>query len=234
MIRFLGNEHNVAALKACISLMVLAALISGVGKQEPESSTIPIYIYDFPENQVESQTNALPQPLPKPKSAPKIKEQNPAAFFAKAVDNANAIEKTPIPKEEGMPSSESSKNTSESSQNAIKATSSSESFSSYYSKADYHYEEAERLIKRPRLISKGTFLYPQKAVDRNIEGVFKARLWVDTKGKVIRIKVLDVDDTFGFESAIKQMAMNFQYEPVIVKGMPIAFTIVIPFEFSLE
>ena len=213
-----AKEAFSAAVKSLLAFIVLMLALSGTLKQEDENDVVPLYLLHFSEiKESPPQTyQNLIQPqekldLKKFFSFQRNEQSEKQESKTQTDDTQNGQPGTPVPK----------------------TYPSSQSFSSYYSKADYHYEEAERLIKKPKLLQKGEFVYPQKAYDRNIEGTYKARLWVSVEGDVINVEVIDVDDTFGFATAIKNMAKQFKYEPVIVRGLPIAFTIVVPFEFIL-
>jgi len=218
------SEVCYAGLKAVVSVVALLTILSGVFKDKDSDKSIPIYLLNFSEVSDQPLTSTSKQfSAPTPTSAKKVNFKN---FFT------DKSEKTSAPKSTFSEKSESSSDQ----QNVVSQNSypKSESFSSFYSKADYHYEEAARLIKKPKLLNRGEFIYPQKAWDRQISGTYKAKLWVNIQGLVVKVEVLDVDDTFGFASAIVQMGKGFKYEPVIVRGLPVAFTIVVPFEFVLE
>lgn len=233
----LNSEKIIALFQTLVSVFLLTLILSSGQKNEDEKDTIPLYIFD---STAVSNGSPIPftKPIPKDVSQNQIKIKNKIDKLLKIANKNNEVSDTPQQQTNSNTATELNEKSSPENPVGkavdVKAYPSGRSFSTFYSKADYHYEEASKLAKKPKILSKGEFIYPEKAWDRDIEGTFKARLWVNTEGKVIKVDVLDVDNTFGFETAIKTMAMNFKYEPVIVKGQPVPFTIIVPFEFNLN
>lgn len=87
-------------------------------------------------------------------------------------------------------------------------------------------------VERPKLIKKVNPVYPQAAIDAHIEGKVVIEAVTDTKGSVIRAKVLDGPDELR-ETALAAIK-HWEYEPYVVDGVVKAVSFTVIMKFALD
>jgi protein TonB len=87
-------------------------------------------------------------------------------------------------------------------------------------------------LKEPRLIRRVEPIYPQLAVDANIRGTVILEAVVAADGLVAEVKVLRSVHRLLDEAAIKAVR-QWQYEPLILNGIPERFLLTVVLSFNL-
>ncbi len=67
-------------------------------------------------------------------------------------------------------------------------------------------------------------VYPQRALQRGLEGWVLVEFTVTSAGSVKDVKVVDADPKGVFEEAAKEAALKFRYKPKVIAGEPIEVT----------
>ncbi|MCI0691706.1 M56 family metallopeptidase [candidate division KSB1 bacterium] len=77
--------------------------------------------------------------------------------------------------------------------------------------------------------------YPELAIKAGIEGEVGVKIWVREDGKVEAVEIQKRSGTdTGFEEAVIEAAKQFEFEPAMRQGKPVAVWVAIPFHFSLK
>jgi TonB family protein len=89
--------------------------------------------------------------------------------------------------------------------------------------------------KAPAIIKHVAPQYPQLAKKAGIEGEVWVKVWIRKDGTVETAEVQKRSQTnVGFEEAAIEAAKQFEFEPALVQGKPVAVWVAIPFHFSLK
>ena len=88
-------------------------------------------------------------------------------------------------------------------------------------------------VKAPKLLEMPGPIYPDKAMNEEIEGTVFLKILVSTKGTVEDIKILKSDNPLFNQSAV-DAAKHAKFEPAISKGKPIKDWIIVPVSFELK
>jgi TonB family protein len=75
--------------------------------------------------------------------------------------------------------------------------------------------------------------YPERAFERNIQGVVKLEAKVGISGKVLDVRVLAAEDP-DLSLAASRAMLLWEFRPYVVQGKPQPFRIVVPFRFRIE
>ncbi|HET8761636.1 MAG TPA: energy transducer TonB [Nitrospiria bacterium] len=73
--------------------------------------------------------------------------------------------------------------------------------------------------------------YPDYAMRRPKPGMVLLKIDVDAKGRVAAVQVVESTNVL-LESAARQAALQWSFEPAMRHGLPVAATIVVPVEFT--
>ena len=92
----------------------------------------------------------------------------------------------------------------------------------------------DKLPESPELLFGNLPDYPAFAWNEEIEAEILVKLLINEKGKVEKIEILSGNQEFGFIESITQSVSEWQFEPIRVKGVPKAFYLITPFQFTLE
>jgi TonB family protein len=74
--------------------------------------------------------------------------------------------------------------------------------------------------------------YPEVALKAGLEGKVWVKLWVNVDGKVQEAEVIKSDNAV-FNGAAIEAARQFEFEPAMIKGKPVAVWVSVPFAFKL-
>ncbi len=89
--------------------------------------------------------------------------------------------------------------------------------------------------KAPAIAKRIAPKYPELAKKAGIEGEVWVKIWVREDGKVETVEVQKRSGTdIGFEEAVIEAAKQFEFEPAMMQGKPVAVWVAIPFHFSLK
>jgi len=75
-------------------------------------------------------------------------------------------------------------------------------------------------------------VYPKLAMAAGIEGKVTVRFWVDTRGKVHDVKVVQSDNEV-LNQATLDAASKFEFDPATVRGKPVSMWVTVPFKFKI-
>jgi TonB family protein len=88
--------------------------------------------------------------------------------------------------------------------------------------------------KAPAVIKRGFPQYPELAKAAGVEGTVYVKIWIREDGKVEMAKLQKGSGTdTGFEEAALQAARQFEFQPAMKNGKPVAVWVSIPFHFKL-
>jgi TonB family protein len=89
--------------------------------------------------------------------------------------------------------------------------------------------------KAPAIVKHVAPKYPELAKKAGIEGEVWVKIWVREDGKVEAVEIQKRSGTdVGFEEAVIEAAKQFEFEPAMMQGKPVAVWVAIPFHFSLK
>lgn len=74
--------------------------------------------------------------------------------------------------------------------------------------------------------------YPERAFDRDVQGVVRLEARVGISGKVLDVRVLEAQDS-DLSLAAQRAMLMWQFKPYVVHGRPTPFRIVVPFRFRI-
>ncbi len=84
-------------------------------------------------------------------------------------------------------------------------------------------------VKEPRLISSVSPVYPQAAIQANVQGDVKVQATIDETGRVTKMKV--ISGPMMLQRAAMDAVRQWRYEPSILNDKPIAVEEVITVKF---
>jgi protein TonB len=100
---------------------------------------------------------------------------------------------------------------------------------------DKNYSGSE-VDKLPECINfeqvKGSIVYPQVAIEANIEGRVTVRVLVGADGKVIKTGSISGPDVFYDE--VNQKAKNLEFTPGLMSNKPVNVWVTVPFSFKFK
>ncbi|MBS4029428.1 MAG: energy transducer TonB [Ignavibacteriales bacterium] len=85
----------------------------------------------------------------------------------------------------------------------------------------------------PKIIKRIEPVYPDTALKNKLEGVVYVKAWLDTLGKVKKVRLTKSDDVIFIRPAL-EAAKQFIFSPAIMKGHPVEVSVDIPFKFKLK
>jgi protein TonB len=89
--------------------------------------------------------------------------------------------------------------------------------------------------KAPAIVKHVAPKYPALAKKAGIEGEVWLKIWVREDGKVETVEIQKRSGTdVGFEEAVIEAAKQFEFEPAVMRGKPVAVWVAIPFRFKLK
>ena len=92
----------------------------------------------------------------------------------------------------------------------------------------------DKLPESPELLFGNLPEYPDFAWSEELEAEILVKLLINEKGKVEEIEILSGNQEFGFIESIQRSVSEWQFEPIRIKGVPKAFYLITPFQFTLE
>jgi protein TonB len=84
----------------------------------------------------------------------------------------------------------------------------------------------------PKVIQRGTVVYPKEAAKAGQEGTVWVKVWVTAKGEPKEVEVLKSENQVLNKAAL-DAARGYRFTPAEIKGKPVAVWITIPFKFKL-
>jgi TonB family protein len=85
--------------------------------------------------------------------------------------------------------------------------------------------------EEPKPVSRVYPRYPEFAKEARIEGRVVLRVWVDTNGEVINVKI--TEGVTGLNEAAVEAIKHWKFRPARMNGKPVASSLEIPLEFHL-
>ena len=85
---------------------------------------------------------------------------------------------------------------------------------------------------QPVVVSTANPEYPEDALASRIQGAVYVRMWIDTTGKVKRVRLVKSDDPIFNVSAIAT-AFQWRFKPATLAGRPVNFWVTMPFRFAV-
>jgi TonB family protein len=85
---------------------------------------------------------------------------------------------------------------------------------------------------QPVIRKKAEPVYPKLAIAAGIEGKVTVRFWVDTKGNVHDVMVVQSDHEVLNQTTI-DAARQFEFDPATARGKPVSMWVTVPFKFKI-
>ena len=203
----MNKKHLFLGICLSFCLILFLSLINQLSFL-PILSKTPLVLVDiaFEKTPAKEVVNQKPKPPKKTPNKPKKKKIKPA-------------KKTNIPLKE-KPVADTKKTEEKS---AVQATSQERPIIPF-----------DKLPESPELLFGNLPEYPTFAWNEEIEAEILVKLLINENGKVEKIEILSGNKEFGFIESIQQSVSEWQFEPIRVKGVPKAFYLITPFQFTLE
>jgi len=106
-------------------------------------------------------------------------------------------------------------------------------FSGNLERGDFVFESGE-LDQPPREAVRTQPVYPYRARQRNIQGWVKVKLLVQDDGSVGSVEVLEAKPEGLFDSAVKNAALQWKFQPGILAGKAVPAWVVTTVKFELR
>lgn len=100
--------------------------------------------------------------------------------------------------------------------------------------ADFFEGSVGQVQSEPKLISAAAAVYPEDAKRNEVTGTVQLKVWLDKRGEIQGIKVIE-GLGFGLDEAAVEAMKQFRFRPAIdVDGSPVRFEMVYRYTFVLD
>jgi TonB family protein len=89
-----------------------------------------------------------------------------------------------------------------------------------------------RVDSDPMIVERKEPVYPEAAINANLEGEVWVKAWVDRQGRVRDVQILKSDSEI-FNKSVIEAARGFRFKPALVKDKPVDVWVTLPFKFRL-
>ena len=96
------------------------------------------------------------------------------------------------------------------------------------------YRDTVKALIEPKLISKNSLVYPQEAIQYNIEGKVKVDILVNKDGNAYRVQIVQSSGSAILDSTAIEYARNLKFIPAQVEGKPRNIWVAMLFKYFLE
>ncbi len=99
-----------------------------------------------------------------------------------------------------------------------------------------HYFSAKEIDTPAEAINDVLLRYPPEAYEKGVSGEVKLRIWINERGEVDKLEIVDSKPTDVFDAAAIEAAKQLRYSPAIKDGTPVKSfkTAVISFDPTTE